>query len=63
MYRLSLESRFTCCGLHKLGSFRKVKVDDLPAFITDGMIVAISFAVVAAGAIAEANFVNQARFF
>ena len=45
--------------LHELRCVRQIEIDQLPAVVTDRVIVTISFAIVAAGAVAKIYLVNQ----
>ena len=49
--------------MHELGGVGEIEVDQLSTIVTDGMIVAIGFAIVAAGTVAKVDFVNQPGFF
>ena len=48
--------------MHKLSGVGQVEIDQLTAVVTDRMIVAIGFAIVAAGAVAEIYLVNESGF-
>ena len=49
--------------LHELGCVRQIKIDQLAAIITDRVIVAFGFTIVAAGTVAKIDLVNQPGFF
>jgi hypothetical protein len=49
--------------LHKLGGVGQIEIDQLSAVVTDRMIVSISFAIVATGAVTKIYLVNQSGFF
>ena len=49
--------------MHKLGGVGQVEIDQLSAVVTDGVIVAIGFAIVATGAVTKIYLVNQSGFF
>ena len=55
--------RLACRGLHEPRGIRQVEVDQFSAIVADGMVVAIGFAVIAAGAISKIDFVNQPGLF
>ena len=63
MNRLRSEARLSRCRRHQLRGFRHIQIDQLPALIADRVIVAFHYAVVTAGAVAKANFVNEPGFF
>ena len=46
-------------NLHQLGGVRQIEVDQLSAIVADRVVVTIGFAIVAAGAIAKIDFVNE----
>ena len=46
-------------GLHQPRGVRQIEVDQLPAIVADGVVVTIGLAIVAAGAVAEIDFVNE----
>ena len=62
MNGLRLEARLARRGLHELGGVRQIEVNQFSAIVADGMVVAIGFTVVAAGAISEIDFVNEPGF-
>ena len=62
MNGLRFEVRLARRGLHELGGVRQIEVDQLSAIVADGVIVAIGFAIVAAGAISKIDFVNEPGF-
>ena len=49
-------------GMHEPRGVGQIEVDQLSAIVADGVVVAIGFAVVAAGAISEVDFVNESGF-
>ena len=49
--------------MHELGGVRQIEVDQLSTIVADRMIVAIGFAIVAAGTVSKVDFVNEAGFF
>ena len=63
MNRLRSEARLSRCRRHQLRGFRHIQIDQLPALIADGVIVALHYAVVTAGAIAKTDFMNESGFF
>ena len=63
MNGLGLEARFARRGLHEPRGVRQIEIDQLSAVVADGVVVAIGFAIVAAGAVAKIDFVNQPGFF
>ena len=62
MNRLRSEARLSRCRRHQLRGFRHIQVDQLPALIADGVVVALHYAVVTAGTIAKTDFVNEPGF-
>ena len=46
-------------SLHQLRGVRQIEIDQLSAIIADGVVVTIGFAIVAAGAVAKIDFVNE----
>ena len=49
--------------MHQPRGVRQIEVDQLSTIVADSMIVALGLAIVAAGAVAKIDFVNQAGFF
>ena len=49
--------------MHELRGVRQIEVNQLSTIVADGMIVAIGFAIVAAGTVSKIYFVNQPGFF
>ena len=49
--------------MHELSDVWQIEIDQLPTTIADSMVVTLRFAIVTAGAVAEANLVNEASFF
>ena len=63
MNRLRSEARLARCRRHQLRGFRHIQIDQLPALIANGVVVALHYAVVTAGAVAKTNLVNKAGIF
>ena len=63
MNGLRLEVRLARSRVHEFRGVRQIEVDQLSAIVADGVVVAIGFAVVAAGAISKIDFVNQPGLF
>jgi hypothetical protein len=63
MYRLRLKARFARRRLHQLRGVRQIEIDQLSAIVADSVIVTVGFAIVAAGAVAKIDFVDQAGIF
>jgi hypothetical protein len=63
MNRLRLKMRFASGGLHELCCIRQIEVDQLSAIIADGMVVPVSFTIVATGAISKTDFEHESGFF
>ena len=63
MNRLRSEARLARCRRHQLRGFRHIQIDQLPALIADGVVVALHYAVVTAGTVAKTNLVNEPGFF
>ena len=63
MDRLRFEMRFASGGLHQLCCVREIEVDQLSTIVADGMVVPVSFTIVAAGAVSETDFEHETGFF
>ena len=63
MNRLRPKARLSCCRWHQLRGFRHIQVDQLSTLIADRVVVTFHHAVVAAGAIAKTNLINEPGFF
>ena len=63
MNRLRSEARLSRCRRHQLRGFRHIQIDQLPALIANGVVVALHYAVVTAGAVAKTNLVNKPGIF
>ena len=63
MDRLRFEMRFASGGLHKLCCLRQIEVDQLSTIVADGVVVPVSFTIVATGAISKTDFEHESGFF
>ena len=63
MNRLRLKMRFASGGLHKLCCLRQIEVDQLSTIVADGVVVPVSFTIVATGAISKTDFEHEPGFF
>ena len=50
-------------SLHQVRGVRQIEVDQLSAIVADRVVVTIGFAIVAAGAVAKIDFVNEPGVF
>ncbi len=63
MNRLRLKMRFASGGLHEFCCIRQIEIDQLSTIVADGVVVPVSFTVVATGAISKTDFKHEPGFF
>src|SRR5437868_4977770 len=63
MERLRVETWLPRRGLPERGSIRQIEIDQLAAIVADRVIVTLGFAIVATGAVAKVDFVDQPGLF
>ena len=63
MNRLRLEMRLASGGLHELCCVRQIEIDELSTIVADRMVVPMSFAIVATGAVSKTDFEHEAGLF
>ena len=62
MHRFGLKPRLARRHAQQISALGQIKIDELATTGADCMIMPFGFAIIAAGAVAKSDFMNQTRF-